>query len=238
MAYASLGKVQPVLLELVSTFFETWHREHYYQLCGMHAADLREIIAEAIRNTSGTTLASPLSDGRAAERSGPEALEKLLVGGEAGADLAATIQAAFEGLAVSTVQHLLRMHKRTVDGIVLVGGCALNVRANQRVADVAALSALPVYVPAAPNDAGIVVGAVWALSPPSAPPAGRPQRLQYSGPHLFDRHELQAVASRRDAHPADLHLVASWLGHGHVIGMIRGRTEWGPRALGHRSLLG
>ena len=241
MAYASLGTVQPVLLELVSTFFETWHREHYYQLCGMHAAALREIIGEAMRNTSGRgTPASALLDGRAPEESEPHALQKLLVGGEAGANLAATIQAAFERLAGSTVQHLLRMHRRTVDGIVLVGGCALNVRANQRVSDLAAESGLSVYVPAAPNDAGIVVGAIWALSPPPVPAVhvGRPQRLQYSGPYVFDRHELPAAAARRGALPVHLNVVAGWLGHGHVIGMVRGRTEWGPRALGHRSLLG
>ena len=88
------------------------------------------------------------------------------------------------------------------DGIVLTGGCALNVRANSAVA--AAFPDLPVHVPAAPSDCGLGVGAAWILTPPlgtgpssptpvaaeqTAPEAAaarRPFHLQFKGPGLFD----------------------------------------------------
>lgn len=50
-----------------------------------------------------------------------------------------------------------------VEGIVLSGGCALNVKVN---AAVGRAFNLPVYIPAAPNDGGLTVGGVWLVQPP------------------------------------------------------------------------
>jgi carbamoyltransferase len=142
-----------------------------------------------------------------------------------------------------------------VEGIVLTGGCALNVLLNQRIYD-----SLPeggngnggasrMYVPPAPNDAGLVVGAVWAISPPLAQ-----QTLQYLGFRLFDLEALDETARRRGAHNltqlGGVEYLAELLAGGSawiqepnrkeatpIIAVVRGRQEFGPRALGHRSLL-
>jgi hypothetical protein len=69
------------------------------------------------------------------------------------------------------------------DGLVLVGGCALNVRVNSAVA--AAFPHLRVHVPAAPSDCGLGVGSAWLLYPPPLPPAlPPPPPLRHSGPRL------------------------------------------------------
>ena len=72
--------------------------------------------------------------------------------------------------------------------ISTTGGCALNVQANQRVRDAlgAASSrhrALAVYVPSAPGDGGLAVGAAWTVGPPVGEAQGK---LHLSGPYLWD----------------------------------------------------
>eukprot|EP00614_Pseudopedinella_elastica_P035238 CAMPEP_0172644760 /NCGR_PEP_ID=MMETSP1068-20121228/239379_1 /TAXON_ID=35684 /ORGANISM="Pseudopedinella elastica, Strain CCMP716" /LENGTH=848 /DNA_ID=CAMNT_0013458973 /DNA_START=205 /DNA_END=2751 /DNA_ORIENTATION=- len=161
-----------------------------------------------------------------------------------------------------------------IDGIVLVGGCGLNVRVNSEVS--AAFPSLPVHVPAAPSDCGLALGSCWVISPP--PKDRPPLRLHLLGPTLFDlpphsrRHtgqhandtageeeeEEEATGegygfdrdARPNGRPVELLLtrlggrkvttkeIASLLADEQIMGVVRGRSEHGPRALGHRSLLG
>jgi hypothetical protein len=98
----------------------------------------------------------------------------------------------FEEEVVAMVGELLQRHP-TADGIVLVGGCALNVGANSAVA---AAFGLPVHVPAAPSDCGLAVGSAWLVAPP--PRTGHPSRglrLHLLGPRLFDL-EYEASGSQ------------------------------------------
>ena len=83
-----------------------------------------------------------------------------------------------------------RAEARHADGIVLVGGCALNILANTYVQRACSKihSCGGVYVPAAPSDCGLSVGAAWHVVPrlPDAPRRG----LQYAGVPLFDIEDL------------------------------------------------
>ncbi|ACY15451.1 carbamoyltransferase C-terminal domain-containing protein [Haliangium ochraceum] len=138
--------------------------------------------------------------------------------------LAATSQHVFESLVLTRVRdHLAEKD----DGVVLTGGCALNVRTNERVRQ--ALGR-PVHVPPAPNDAGIAVGALWAVAPPRARPD------VFVGLPLSE--DVGAIAlERRGARRTGVDELAALLSRGAVIGVARGRAELGPRALGHRSIL-
>ena len=144
----------------------------------------------------------------------------------------------------------LARKKVSVEGIVLTGGCALNVVVNQQVRDslTEATSERPnpmkpqdVYVPPAPNDSGLTVGGVWAVSPP----AGPRQKLQYLGFHLWDLEILDLLAEERGAKRLSalggVHFLAELLCEKRerrpILALVRGRQEFGPRALGHRSLL-
>lgn len=175
--------------------------------------------------------------------------------------LAAEIQAQFQKRLYRMISGMLEQLKaaRThVEGIVLTGGCALNVITNQLIRDTLTKEGqkagtqshhrtdfrpLGVYVPPAPNDAGLAVGGVWAVQPPRMV-----QQLQYLGFPLFDEEILfQEVRQRAASNLNDLggvHYLAqlltsnsSVMGGKPIIAVVRGRQEFGPRALGHRSLL-
>ena len=119
-----------------------------------------------------------------------------------------------------------------VQGIVITGGCALNVVLNMRVRRELGY---PVYVPAAPNDGGLSIGAVWLAHPPAATAPHQP--LTFLGPPLWDGAVLQERAALRQARRVGVAELATLLAEGSIVAVVRGRSEVGPRALGHRSLL-
>jgi len=153
---------------------------------------------------------------------------------------AASIQAAFENVLLGEVRRLIAetsLRGHHIDGIVLSGGCALNVPANWVVATTTNLS---VFVPPAPNDSGLSLGAAWLVQPPlflEKAPRRVADTLQYAGPELFDLTDLAEAVRQRGAWRVTPSEVGSLLRDGAIIGLVRGRSEFGPRALGHRSLL-
>ena len=108
---------------------------------------------------------------------------------EAQRDLAASIQEAFQRVALEIVMSVLKLSglQQQIEGIVLTGGCALNVLFNQLVLDecqrTPGLEHLDVFVPAAANDAGVALGvqcstaacafSIWS-SWRRSPPCGKP----------------------------------------------------------------
>lgn len=141
--------------------------------------------------------------------------------------LAATSQAVFEMLLDEAISAQLDGGS-VVDGIILTGGCALNVVANERVRRRFGLS---VHVPPAPNDAGIGVGALWSVTLPTEPLS------PFVGLDLVrDVSDVQLAA--RGGRPATVDDVARLVLQGALVGIARGRAELGPRALGNRSIVG
>ena len=161
---------------------------------------------------------------------------------EGGRDFAATAQNEYEGFVLEVVSTLLERAggPGAVDGVVLAGGCGLNVRANQRVFDELGAA---VYVAPAPNDAGLAAGAAWKVTPPPRRPA-RPQHLGFG---LWDGPDLADAAAARGARNltelGGVEYLAALLNGAHtsgakpIVAVVRGRQEFGPRALGRRSLL-
>ena len=163
-------------------------------------------------------------------------------------------------------ERILEAEGATLDGVVISGGCALNVPANFAVAEAlvararararaadddsnngssnnshdpgpATTSRRPprVFVPSAPDDSGLSVGALWAAGAvPRRPPV---DTLRYAGFPLWDLFQLPEEVLARGARRATVDDVARRLVAGQIVGVARGRAEFGPRALGHRSLL-
>lgn len=156
-------------------------------------------------------------------------------------DLAASVQAWFSRKVVDTILSQLDLlqeqqpHKE-MSGIVLTGGCALNVRANS---DLMLQAAMPVYVPAAPGDSGLAVGAAYHAFFSGRPGQDVPKvRLSaYTGVHLWDLPDVPHLAVEHQASPLALPELAKMLAEGQVAAIVRGRSEFGPRSLGHRSLM-
>ena len=141
-------------------------------------------------------------------------------------DLACTGQHVFEGIVLDAVLPLVERYRLPV---CLTGGCALNVILNQRLAD---MLEVPIFVPPNPNDCGLAQGALLLQSRPALPAT-----VTYSGPAIEGIEHLGALVAQHRAVAATPNEVARRLQAGHVVAVMRGQSEHGPRALGHRSIL-
>jgi carbamoyltransferase len=162
-------------------------------------------------------------------------------------NLAASVQAMYE----EALYHLLnRVAEATgARALCLAGGCAMNSVANGKIFERTPFTDL--YVPAAAGDAGGAIGAAYAVWHGSL---GRPRAWvmdqAYLGPAFangrlepeIDRHRQAFAAAgcsvRRIDDPDELcRRTAARIAEGQVVGWFQGRMEWGPRALGNRSIL-
>ncbi len=138
---------------------------------------------------------------------------------------------------------LVRLRERTgARNLCLVGGVALNSTLNGRVAREAGFE--QVFVPPWPGDDGVAVGcALWGhhrLRPQAA--AQRAPWFPLLGAVPADDAADDALAAFAPwievEEPADaVEAAAEALAAGEVVAWCRGRAEFGPRALGHRSIL-
>ena len=153
------------------------------------------------------------------------------------ADIAAALQVSTNEAVMALVRRLKR--KVPSDNLCFAGGVALNCVTNELVRQAGDFS--DVFIPSAPHDAGTAVGA--ALVVHCAKQKRPPQRgnsTPYLGPAFNRREILAAVKSagltpRRSKAPA--REAADMVADGKIVAWFQGRMEFGPRALGNRSLL-
>lgn len=154
-------------------------------------------------------------------------------------DLAASIQKVSEIVIFHVAEDLYQ--KTGNPNLCLTGGCAQNSVANGKL--VANTSFKKLFVPPAGHDAGTSVGsALYHLHHELKKP--RPAFIPhpYTGMH-FSNQEIKAYLDTRDVSYTmynDIELfdkVSDRLKEGGVIGWFQGRAEFGPRALGNRSIL-
>jgi len=151
------------------------------------------------------------------------------------AALAASVQRRLEEVLIELAEWL---HERTGDcGLCLAGGVALNCVANSRLADEGPFT--DIWVQPASGDAGTALGsALWvahALGDAMAPMRTAALGRGWSDEELGTWLEQAGVPREL---PDDLPAaVADVLADDGVVAWFQGRSEYGPRALGHRSLL-
>ncbi|MBT2529379.1 carbamoyltransferase [Streptomyces sp. ISL-99] len=151
------------------------------------------------------------------------------------ADVAASAQAVLEETLLDLVRWL---HGKTHDSVLtLAGGVALNCVANSRIAREGPFSR--VWVQPAAGDAGTALGGALLLAASGGdepePMAGADLGRDWSDAELGAWLKTAAVPFDR---PADIAAtVARALADNAIVAWFQGRSEYGPRALGHRSLL-
>ena len=154
-------------------------------------------------------------------------------------DLAFGLQASFE----KVYMHLLHLLHRLVpeERLVLAGGCALNSVANGKIFDATPFRATCIQ-PAAGDD-GLALGAALYTSNVILKEGKRwVMRDAFLGPE-YGEAELRRVLEERGVaytqleRAALLQETAAEIERGNVVGWFQGRMEWGPRALGNRSIL-
>jgi carbamoyltransferase len=151
------------------------------------------------------------------------------------ADLAAAVQVRLEEVVLDLARWL---HDRTGErAITLAGGVALNCVANGRLAAEGPFER--VWVQPAAGDSGTALGAALAVATRLGD-ACAPFTTAALG-RGWDDDEIESVLKAAEQpydRPGDLaEEVGAALADGAVVGWFQGRSEYGPRALGHRSLL-
>ena len=163
-------------------------------------------------------------------------------------NIAASAQAMYEDAFFHILEHV---HAKTgLDSLALAGGCAMNSVANGKIFERSKFK--DVYVQSAAGDAGGAIGAAFAIWNQEL---GKPRSFEmhhaYWGPEFSDA-EVGVLLEERKGDLAMQHCeiarlddeaelcrrTAQAISEGKVIGWFQGRMEWGPRALGNRSILG
>jgi carbamoyltransferase len=160
-------------------------------------------------------------------------------------DLAASIQAVTEEI-------MLRMgrevHRHTnLKNLVLAGGVALNCVANGRLLREGPFE--NIWIQPAAGDAGGALGSalfVWhqLMNKPREPRGRDSQKGSLLGPRFSNDYvanflgEMQSPHERFRSESELLEEVARLMADGKIVGWFHGRMEFGPRALGARSILG
>ncbi len=162
-------------------------------------------------------------------------------------DIARSVQAMYE----EAFFHLLNvLHKRHgSDNLCLAGGCAMNSVANGKVYRNTPFK--KVYIQSAAGDAGGAIGAAFVTWHKLGGKRGFVMDHAYWGPHFGDSalralldvnaeaiHEQTCVVTHHVDEDELCRRTATAISEGKVVGWFHGRMEWGPRALGNRSILG
>jgi carbamoyltransferase len=146
--------------------------------------------------------------------------------------LAAAVQRVYEIVFLHIISHAKKLASAN---LCIGGGCAYNGVANEK----ARLFFKNVWVPFAPSDSGSAIGACLASST---------KRKENTDPYLgpeYDDHEVldaiktfgKKISFEEMSEKEIIEKVAHSINKGSIIGMFRGRMEFGARALGNRSIL-
>ncbi len=154
-------------------------------------------------------------------------------------DVAASLQNRLEEIYLHLVE---RLQARTGErALALAGGVALNAVANGRIRPETPFEEL--YVQPAAGDSGTAVGAAYYVwNQELRRPRGFVMNHAYTGPEYSDDEIAAAVAeagleAERLSDDDLFRTVAERIAAGDVVGWFQGRMEFGPRALGHRSIV-
>jgi carbamoyltransferase len=171
---------------------------------------------------------------RSAERAAMEENQRY-------ADIAASIQRMTEESLIAMVNYL---HRQTgMKKLVMAGGVALNTKANYRILNETPFEEIYIQ-PAAGDDGGALGAALWAWHMVLGKPRKWVMPHAYWGKGYSDGELAQFLSQKHvsyerfdDNDEPMLDMLAEELTREKVIGFFQGRFEWGPRALGNRSIL-
>ena len=157
---------------------------------------------------------------------------------------AASMQALFEDLSLQMMDYYLGDVLRETGKLAFAGGGALNVKLNQKI--IARPELRELFVQPASGDAGTAIGAASYVSVQRGVPVEKMEHV-YLGPRYTNAQVIAAC----EAHPdrpqwqkiehgdtAVPRRIAQILAEGNPVAWFQGRMEFGPRALGGRSILG
>jgi carbamoyltransferase len=154
------------------------------------------------------------------------------------------LQARLEEVYLGMLRHLA--HETQMKSVCLAGGVAFNCVANGKI--LSETSFENVYVHPAAGDAGLAVGAaLYVWHQVLGEPRSFAMEHAYWGPGFSVEETRKAVEAAKLADDGYtialleeeklLEQTAKIIGEGKILGWFQGRAEWGPRALGNRSIV-
>jgi len=150
-------------------------------------------------------------------------------------DVAASAQAHLEKVVLKIIGHYMNLYQQ--EKLCLAGGIALNCVMNQQIMNAALVKDL--YIQPAAGDAGISLGAAYLGSiEKGVPPQG--MASVYLG-KAYDANDIESmlkVCGIKYQYISEIEeYTAKALAEGKIVAWHQGRMEYGPRALGNRSIL-
>jgi carbamoyltransferase len=152
-------------------------------------------------------------------------------------DIASGVQKLLEESLLEYLKNKLEEHKFTK--ICLAGGVFANVKLNQKIMELPGIK--NIYVQPAMDDAGTALGAALHINMKlNNNKSWTGLETVYTGP-VYSASEIKNALEKNnlsyrklECHEEEL---GKWLYEGKIIGRFNGALEWGPRALGNRSIL-
>jgi carbamoyltransferase len=157
-------------------------------------------------------------------------------------DVAKSTQLVFEKILFNLLNDIYKKYK--IKNLDLSGGCAMNSAANGKITQNTPFE--NVYVSSNPGDAGGAIGSAVCLISNKL----KSNQINGATPYLgnqYTNHEIEKIINKLNLGNKfsikkiedDLifKMVANLITQSLVIGWFQGRMEWGPRALGNRSIL-
>lgn len=216
--------------------------KHEGKITGL-AAHGEPIYAPLLREFINEHAGDFVNVGGVAFHSALDALLARLPAGWKKEDLAASIQRHFEELVRRFVSHWVE--KTGLRNLALAGGVFANVRVNQEVHRLPNVER--VFIHPNMSDAGLAAGAGLAACMPGVlrrtmPHTPEPLKDVYLGPDL-DEDSIRQALGEAGVEPEESggepieERIAELIAKGYVVARASGRMEYGPRALGNRSIL-
>ena len=163
-------------------------------------------------------------------------------------DIAASLQEMYEEAFFHLLDHVYSQTKNP--NLCLSGGCAMNSVANGKIFDRSSFR--DVYIQSAAGDGGGAIGAAyWVWNDVLGNTRCFVMDHAYWGPAFTNNDIAQLLREKQDILRSQnctikeiidedelCNITASRIAEGCVVGWFQGRMEWGPRALGNRSIIG
>ena len=160
-------------------------------------------------------------------------------------DIASSAQKLYETIIIEIANEVF--NKQKSDNLCLSGGCAMNSVANGKI--IKNTGYKNIYIPSSPGDSGGAIGsAVKVIRETNI--LNKYNDNPYLGPE-YTNMEIKKIIYLKEKELIDRNIkvvyfkskeeqlikLAELISNGNVIGFFNGRMEWGPRALGNRSIL-
>ncbi len=157
-------------------------------------------------------------------------------------DIAKSAQFVYEKIFLNLLNHLYKKYK--IRNLTLSGGCIMNSVANGKILKKSPFT--KIYIPPNPGDAGGSIGSAVTSLKRKINKNIILKNYSYLGNkysskdierYILNNNELKKFKIEKNNEEDLINKTASFLTESKIIGWFQGRMEWGPRALGNRSIL-